>query len=388
MKILLPKSITSNLSSIQAVILNVNNYYIPLAPQTLAFGAVALHDDVFQQATNLTFNISSTTGEISSINGHKIKFVDKSTQAKLTTELKEKVDWLMRTNTNTKYSDTPLDKTTIYNILDFKAADANKYDDACIGTKNLVYFSVGGSIKYLDMLELCLGSIVTHKTSNFEFLFICPTSWQTRIASLSCLQNQTIHFHTVPHTTDGVEIAKNRTKVFDFSGIEEYQNIVYLDTDIIVTDDLQLLFDTIVPNKLNTAFNTDLADGAYKGVFHSLIFMPPERFNLIRSIGCRPFNSGQYGIKNTASMKKHFENLNWLMRVWPGEYFTDQAFMSYYFCMYNLATETFQQHTELFNISFKNQTPASDKLLCHFIGHCQEALPKLERMSQYASQSR
>lgn len=385
MKILLPKSITSNLSNIQTVTLNVNNYSVPLTPETLALGVVGLHDDEFHKATNLVFTIESVTGETSSIVNHKLDFVEKRDQIKAINDIKSKVSWLMRTNINTNYSDTTSDKTTIYNILDFKAAAALNCSNACIGTKNLVYFSVGGNIKYLEMLELCITSIINHKTSNFEFLFICPPSWQAEIVTLPCLQNQPIHFYNVVETIDGVEIAKNRTKIFDFNQIDDYQNIIYLDTDIIVSNDIQPLFDSIISNKLNTAFNTNITDNAHKGLFHSLMFITPARFNTIISTGCKPFNSGQYGIKNTGSMKKHFENLNWLMDVWPGEYFTDQAFMCYYFCMYNLTTETFQQYTELFNISLKNQTPVGDKLLCHFIGHCQEALPKIERMKQYAS---
>jgi hypothetical protein len=385
MKILLPKSITGNLSSIHAVTLNFNNYSVSLTPETLALGAVGLHDSEFDKATNLVFNVELVTGETSNITSHKLNFIEKHERIKIIDDIKSTVSWLMRTNTNTTYSDTITDKTTIYNTLDFKAAAASNYSDTPIGTKNLVYFSVGGNIKYLEMLELCVTSIIRHKTSNFEFLFICPYSWQTDIANLECLQNQSIYFHTVAETTDGVEIAKNRTKVFDFAQIGDYQNIIYLDTDIVATGDLQPLFDSIIHNKLNTAFNSSITYNAHRGLFHSLMFIPHERFNAIVSTGCKPFNSGQYGFKNTNIMKKHFENLNWLMSVWPGEYFTDQVFMCYYFCMYNLTTETFQQHTELFNVSFKEQIPAGDKLLCHFIGHCQEALPKIERMKQYAS---
>ena len=82
-------------------------------------------------------------------------------------------------------------------------------------------------------------------------------------------------------------------------------------------------------------------------------------------------------------MKMHFDNLRWLSEVWPGEYFTDQAFMCTYFCLFGLTLTTLQQYVDLHHITLDTEFE-KNKVITHFIGNCQNAISKTSAMKQYA----
>ena len=166
----------------------------------------------------------------------------------------------------------------------------------------------------------------------FEFLFICPESWVADIESFKP-SDCVFKFHLVEDSTDGVEISKNKTKIFDFSQINQYKKILYLDTDIIAVRNFDHILCKDYGNKLYVACNVKkVSFTSHGGDYHSLRYFSSEKIQELTNANQRPFNAGQFLFINSDVMKKHFENLNWLMSVWPGEYFFEQSFMNHYFC--------------------------------------------------------
>lgn len=304
-----------------------------------------------------------------------------------TQTLPSTVDWLkplIRKNTNTVYEDTNFSKHTIFQILKSKANDAKTASGITKGTKNLVYYSIGGKLEFLDTLKLSLTTLFTKGGDNFDVLFICPQTWVDSINEIVSPYNRTVHFLIVPEENDGIKITLNRIKIYDFESINTYKHILYLDADIIINGNIDPIFESTILKKLNTACNRNITTGNHRGVFHSLRYLPADDENLPNLELNRPFNSGQFSFKNSVQMKMHFDNVKWLSEVWPGEYFTDQAFMCTYFCFFGLTTPTLQQYVDLHHITLDAEFE-DNKLITHFIGNCQNATSKTHAMKQYAS---
>lgn len=343
-----------------------------------------IHDRVFQKINKITVTLNYTNST-----SNTLVFVppsDLEWVSPLTPKPPSTPDWLkplMRKNTNTVYQDTNFAKNTIFNILKEKANNALAASGTTKGTKNLVYYSVGGKLDFIDTLAISLKTLFEKGGNNFDVLFICPQTWVSGINDLLQPYNKTAHFLVVPDVQDGIRITLNRFKIYDFELINNYKHILYLDADIVINSELDPIFSNTVIKKLNTAYNKNITTGGHKGIFHSLRYLPSNDENLINLESNIPFNSGQFSFKNSAQMKLHFDNLRWLARVWPGEYFTDQAFMCTYFCFFGLTTPTLQNYVDLHHITDSSNFEEG-KALTHFIGRCQDATAKTDAMKKYA----
>ena len=343
-----------------------------------------VHDSIFNECSciNITVNYNdNTVREFTYDNISDLIFKQPSPQP-----VDSWIKRLLRTNTNTVYDDNNTDKTKIFKILKLKFNAAEDLDKSIKGSKNLIYYSVGGDTGFLDTLKLSVTSLLANGGNGFDLLFICPQSWTSNITAmmLELQTNVDYSFHIVDDTDDGIQVALNRFNIFDFSNIDEYSNVMYLDADIIINDDINSLFNVSVNDKLNTAYNENITK-SWLNLYTSLKWLPagdPFLSNSLSSVG---FNSGQYVFKNTDSMKQHFTNLRWLVSVWPGEYFTDQAFMCTYFTFFGLCVPSLQPFVNLYNFGNKLTQPDSNKTLIHFIGWCQRPEAKLLAMQQYAN---
>lgn len=80
-------------------------------------------------------------------------------------------------------------------------------------------------------------------------------------------------------------------------------------------------------------------------------------------------------------MKHHFYNLNWFMKMWPGEYFFEQAFMNHYFCINCLTdNDIFDKKIRLVS-SF--DAPNEGEILLHFIGPALNGKAKVNYIEKY-----
>ena len=384
MLLTIPNSIVASLTSIEKVVLDTGIVKINLLPSTCKLGKVILHQDIFEQCKSISFDILYKNGVTETIVFEDKNSIANTSQKIIRIPETNWVDKLLRKNTNTIYEDTDKDKFTVYQVLKQKAKEALAASSKPVGTKNLVYFSIGGDIKYLDVLEVCLNTLVSNGGGNFDLLFICPESWIDKIQSLKCLNGIKGNFLPVPETTDGVEIAMNRLNIYDYQNIDNYKKILYMDCDILVKKNINKLFNATIQKKLNTAYNENIPNKAHGGVFHSLRYVPAPDALISNLATNKPFNSGQYTFVNSLQMKKHFDNVRWFASVWPGEYFTDQAFLCAYFCFFDLTKTTLQDFTEIYQIQ-PHKKPQGDKILLHFIGECQKGQSKLDAMKNYAN---
>ena len=84
----------------------------------------------------------------------------------------------------------------------------------------------------------------------------------------------------------------------------------------------------------------------------------------------------------------HFDNLNWLINNWNGEYFFEQCFMNYYFCKAKITECTLLQNlASIINTIDSNMQFDLNKNTClvHFIAPPLDAKTKLDFIKNFAN---
>lgn len=283
-----------------------------------------------------------------------------------------------------RYNNSRKNRYEVLAALDKKFRDSQRVIDEEEGYKNLLYFSLGNNLKYIDLLESCLSSLQDFEI-NYDILFICSLDWKNKIKRTSQVKKFNIKFLIIEDTKDGVEIAKNRLKVFEYENINEYNNILYLDSDILAIRSLQNLFNlNLKKEKLYVAMDERTNLKEHDSIIYGIGGLNKKTHEIFKINDQSPFNSGQFLFKNSSRMKVHFENVCWLAQHWPGMYFTDQVFMCHYFCYYDLCEqETLNKKTKIIDIQFYNDFRINDETIVHFIGKCQNPNAKIEFMKKY-----
>lgn len=274
---------------------------------------------------------------------------------------------LIKRNKQNLYANTDLDKAIICSHLERKLENALSSSAVPVGNKNLVYFSIGGNELYISVLEMSLKSIVKFTPEiNFDILFITQQTFVEKINALPCVQNLNINFCIVPETTDGISASMNKLRIFEYERINEYNKILFLDCDIICPRPLSDLFlDDIDPRYIQVAQRTEIDsnvlsdavrdNGIITSLNHSLKYFTKEQALYIEKESPVPFNAGQFMFVNSDQMRNHFENILWLISVWPGDYFFEQSFMNFYFTLNALTKwETFNKKISFIFINPKN----------------------------------
>ena len=117
--------------------------------------------------------------------------------------------------------------------------------------KKIIYSCVFFNEKYIELIQLLLKSykLFGNSTENIDYLIICNPNFKNKIQLLFdklningkiwCLDLETIF-----------EAGYSRLKIFDYPLINDYDKILYLDCDILVTNSVNKLFDIHLENKL------------------------------------------------------------------------------------------------------------------------------------------
>ena len=249
---------------------------------------------------------------------------------------------------NILYSDTVEDKEIIYIYLNERIASAIALSSAAIGAKNLIYFSVFGSDDYVAMLGQCLKSIAAlSDQSKFDLMVITDTSTKAKIEELSVVSTfPTFDYFIVDTPNTGVDASIQKIRIFEYPSISQYKKILFLDCDMLVSSAIEPVFIAEIDSALiEVASSSDapLIDAdlpTWRSLFHVLDYFSKENkaYLIANADKCHPFNAGQFLFVNSLRMKKHFENLQWLMNVWPGEYYFEQSFMNHYFMLNGLTS--------------------------------------------------
>jgi lipopolysaccharide biosynthesis glycosyltransferase len=306
-------------------------------------------------------------------------------------------------NKKTIYKGIPKDKTDILNILNEKYSAAISKQSTPVGHKNLIYFSVFGT-GFVMLFELLIKSIIKHNDpKNFDLLVITDELHKKAIRSIPELSNFSYDFYIIDTPEDCVEASASKLLIFDYPRINEYKNILFLDADILCTGDISHLFDGVY-YKLETVDNQyklykqeniiDYRIISAATITHSVCYFLPKEWNYIEKEDPIVFNAGQFLLTNTEQMQAHFENVRWLMKVWPSIYFFEQSFLNQYFvikklCNYGILNDITNLTKSIPNIFDKNldwsiYEQTQEKKLYHFAGSSTNSSFKYKFISTYS----
>jgi lipopolysaccharide biosynthesis glycosyltransferase len=164
---------------------------------------------------------------------------------------------------------------------------------------------------------------------------------------------------------------------------------LFLDADILAARDLNHIFSNSYEHeRLYVKINKQkVSFSSHSGVYHGLKHLTNDQLEQMKLNNQMPFNAGQFLFLNSNKMRKHFENVNWLMSVWPGPYFFEQSFMNHYFCLYNLTdNQKFGSKVKLISTvepHLYNPKIDNDDILIHFIAPALNATAKVNFITEY-----
>lgn len=382
----LPKTINKNESTIKYASIFFDEKVVVLKQNSLDNSKLIIHDDVFNNCRNIHFEIHYSNGKTWYFNVDKNSLLEKKESSVVVKKNQFIPLHLIKKNANSDYIDNDSSKIEIFQELAKRAKNIKKTKKIKTG-KNLVYYSLfdKGDDYVLLLARSCLS--LGKSTSFGSILVITDTQTRAKIEKQTKDCNKTIIYHEIETPADGIEASKAKTKIYDYADIDKYENILFLDADTIAADSIDPIFDLPLEyNILYTAHNKNLTyDHHYTSLYHGFKLIEDDVFEQIKNKDQMPFNAGQFLFKNSAEMKEHFNNVNWFMEIWPGEYFFEQAFMNRYFCS-NLLTDArlFDPYIKLLpagSMKYRNDK----ETILHFIGPALDGKIKNQHIDSYIS---
>lgn len=169
---------------------------------------------------------------------------------------------------------------------------------------NLIYMCVFHQENYINLLKLLITSISIKANINKEttnILIITSAQFQSKIQKeLESFDLPLLYYILDLHTL--FEAACSRLNIFKYNNIDNYNNILYLDTDVLINSDINVLFN----NEISSEKIYALEEGTIGGEYWGKEFFDFSNFN--RNITA--FSSGVLYFMNSLSMKKLFEDIN------------------------------------------------------------------------------
>ena len=117
---------------------------------------------------------------------------------------------------------------------------------------NLIYTCIFNNLQYLQLLELFLISGLIFgdiQEKSIDILIITTDDFVFKINELFGKLELNCNTHII--SLDNIYISLSaRFYIFDYIYIEKYSKILYLDTDILITNSLKKIFNLIIENKI------------------------------------------------------------------------------------------------------------------------------------------
>jgi alpha-N-acetylglucosamine transferase len=292
------------------------------------------------------------------------------------------VDYYLRSHENIKEEDPDKNKK-ILDKISLKIKSISQQEDLKIKGKNLIYYSVFDK-PYSELLKISICSLIKTKSKNFDILILTDLDTKKYIEYFLNKINYKINYKILEKPLSRIESSMCKVKIYDFQDINEYENILYLDCDIIAIKNIDSIFNELKHETLYVSHNNNMLKlEAHKfNPYIGFQSIDESIFNQIKQYNQRPFNAGQFLFKNSLKMKRHFENLNWFIKNWPGKYFFEQSFMNYYFCSGILINSLLDDLFFFVKKDSKEFPPKKSKFI-HFVGPACEGEEKLINIRNY-----
>ena len=239
---------------------------------------------------------------------------------------------------------------------------------------NLVYMCVFHNEAYLELLRILMCTIrLFSQTDTLDILVCTSPDFQPKVQRLSEQIGIPIHIHCFQFSTFE-EAGYARLHIFAYPRISQYEKILYIDTDIIVQNDLLSLFTLDIDNKVYALPEGTIEHEYHGGWYFDFATIDKQTAGL---------NSGILLFKNTAEIKQIFHDiLEHIHSVTTMPSCLDQPFINYHIIKHGRQdTSLLTKYASIYCID--PPPPPSgptDCILCHFVWPIGNAHHKRDRM--------
>jgi len=244
--------------------------------------------------------------------------------------------------------------------------------------KNAIFICVFHNEKYVDLCLLLLESLLLYGNldENTDILLYTSTIFKKRIQESSILHDK-IRFEINDGIQDLDSACKSRLDLFELSAINKYDKILYLDSDIIVKKQVNILFDLVKEDVLYVLEEGDLE--RTENYWGKDLFTTDE----INSFEDKTtFNSGVLLFNNCENMRILFEKIKEDMRR-RNHSFYDQPFFIYNAFKYGWYNNKVLKQYIMQNDPDSNIDVTVDRVLHHFAGYIGNGNHKYEPMVRF-----
>jgi hypothetical protein len=252
-----------------------------------------------------------------------------------------------------------------------------------VRSKNLMYMCVFHNKEYLELLKILLTTIKFYsKTDAADLLVFTSKEFEPLVQDMATLLEITINVKTFNFQTFE-EAACARLYIFEYENINAYNKILYIDTDIIVQNDLTDLFQVDIEDRIYA-----MREGTIEHEYHGGWYFDFTKVDK-NTIG---MNSGILLFKNSELVRTIFANIEEHIHTLrenngPMPCTQDQPFINYHTIKGgNQDTDLLETYGKIYCMD--PPPPPSyqtDVILCHFVWPIGNATHKKNRMIQHVT---
>ena len=243
----------------------------------------------------------------------------------------------------------------------------------------LIYFSTFFDKGYLKLLKYFLVSLkLFSKLESIDLLILTSEDFIIEINQLAKELQLKIFIKTF-NFNNMFEASAARLHIFEYENINHYNKILYLDTDIIIQDNIMKIFDCLKEDKLYAVKENNI-----NTIGNGAFFFDFNKFNL----NTPAFNAGVLLFKNSQNIRRvfkdinnHIENFNKQDSLKP--HCLEQPFVVYHFITNNLCDiEVLIDKVYLASNTFP-PTKNTSIIVSHFLWPIGNYKNKLLRMKEH-----
>lgn len=242
---------------------------------------------------------------------------------------------------------------------------------------NLVYYTLGYSGSYLDVIGLSIASL---RRSGYtgHIAVLCDEMF---LAQCKATLGPDILYKTFPNSTTPEQASMNKLRIFDLPDIDSYDRVLFLDSDILVHMDTAPLFQSIVTPGTLYVYTETTKQEDHQALYWGLQSYSPEDLVHFRETNVHVFNAGCFAFVREDGMKRHFLAVLRMIDQHTGPFFYEQSFLNVYFNRTGATDRTLL--TSANYVLNPDRSRAYPGHLVHFSGDPGSGPTKYQRMAAY-----
>jgi lipopolysaccharide biosynthesis glycosyltransferase len=227
---------------------------------------------------------------------------------------------------------------------------------------NLIYMCVFHNQSYINLLKLLINSIAIKANIKKDTHILIMTSPEFEPLIKNELKQfslpliyRTLNLYTL------LESSCCKLKIFEFDDIEKYEKILYLDTDVLINSDVNVLFENVFPDKLYALEEGDIGNSCWGGND----FFDYSLYNKNSSA----FSAGVFYFMNTISIKELFKATNDHIADYYSKHTHVMGTLDQPFLVYNSFIQNKYENQTMKKYIENNPTTVSNEIIIyHFPG--------------------